>query len=95
MLSILDSNGFRNVNFGLGFVTGERYKVALKYTNTQLKAYRNGTLFVTTDLFGFTETLNTFSFNTFGLVPQGQKYNQALVFPTALSDEACIELTTI
>ena len=95
VISILDSNGFRNINFGIGFVTGERYKIAVKYTNTQLKAYRNGTLFVTTDLFGFTESLNAFSLNLFNLVPQGQKYNQATLFPTALSDDECIALTSL
>ena len=78
---------------------GTIYLAAVVYTQTTLKMYLNGSIVV--DYSGFSASGGTFNELNFKLQSSGSSFpfamptNQALVFPTALSDEACIELTTI
>jgi hypothetical protein len=79
-------------------VYDERYKAAVVYTPSSIKLFLNGQLIVDESNFNYTglsldrlkyngQTGNNFGFE--------MPVNQTLLFPTALSDEACIELTTI
>ena len=86
------------------FEFGNRYKVALKYSSGDIKVFVNNQ-----EKFSSTATYttpsvplskHTISGATANLVDSLQqdtisKVNQSILFPTALSDEACIELTTI
>jgi len=84
---------------GGGNISDGFYKIAVTYDNATglLKMFVNGILINSVSYSGgITSTLNTIDFaqgnsasNALGL------YKQALVFPTALSDEECIALTTI
>ena len=70
-------------------------KIAFKFSSTQLKLFYNGSLMQTFNgsyNFGFT----AFKFRD-GATGNNiiNRNNKVLAFPTALSDEACIELTTI
>ena len=75
------------------------YKAAVAYTQTTLKMYLNSSLVVNET--GFSASGGTFNELNFKLQSSGSSFpfamptKQVLVFPTALSDEACIELTTI
>jgi hypothetical protein len=91
-------------NIASVFAVGNRYKVALKYSSGDIKVFVNNQ-----EKFSSTATYttpnvplskHTISGATLNLVDSLQgdtisKVNQSILFPTALSDEACIELTTI
>ena len=71
------------------FEIGERVKFCIRKDSTKLEVFFNGSSIGSTTNHkpdGFNNFLNGFKLITM---------HQNLVFPTALSDEACIELTTI
>jgi len=78
---------------------GTTYKAAVAYTQTTLKMYLNSSLVVNET--GFSASGGTFNELNFKLQSSGSSFpfamptKQVLVFPTALSDEECITLTTI
>jgi hypothetical protein len=92
-------NGVQTNISGGGSISDAFYKVALTYDNATslLKMYVNGFLINSASYSGvITSTLNTIDFaQGNGVANARGAYNQALVFPTALSDDECIELTTI
>jgi hypothetical protein len=71
-------------------LTGDDFKIALSYNGTDCKVFINGQL-------RFTQTFNLGIVTSISILGNNGavSYNQTLLFPTALSDEACIELTTI
>jgi len=73
------------------------FKLALKYSVGNWKLYVNGNLLGTTNATTFSaNTLNSLNFSSnISTVPLEGNVGQVLYFPTALSDEACIELTTL
>jgi len=74
------------------------YKVALKYKSGDIKVFIDGVNIVSsTSTFSFNATLDNISFdyNGNGVLPFYGNTKQLLVFPTALSDEECIALTTL
>ncbi len=89
---------YSNVNIQ-SLNVGTIYKAAIVYTQTTLKMYLNGTIVVNET--GFSASGGTFNELNFKLQSSGSSFiftmptNQTLVFPTALSDSECIELTTI
>jgi len=76
-----------------------RYKMLVKRDSNVIKFFLNGVALTTNQSAGvsdpFTFQSLGYGFNDIGSYSFSGKLNQALVFPTALSDEACIELTTI
>ena len=81
------------------YVEGQQYKVAIVYNTTYIKVYINGSLII--DDSGFTAPEIQYSLKDVSFVGTNNSFtfdnpvNQTLVFPTALSDDECIELTTI
>ena len=86
------------------FAVGNRYKVALKYSSGDIKVFVNNqekyssTATYTTPSVSLSK--HTISGNTANAVDSLQqdtisKVNQSILFPTALTDSECIELTTI
>jgi len=73
------------------------FKLALKYSVGNWKLYVNGNLLGTTNATTFSaNTLNSLNFSSnISTIPLEGNVGQVLYFPTALSDEACIELTTL
>jgi len=69
---------------------GDDFKIALSYNGTDTDIYINGQYWMTQSSFNL-GNVSALSING----NEGISYNQTLLFPTALSDEACIELTTI
>jgi hypothetical protein len=68
-------------------------KIAIKYTSTQFKLFRNGTLLYTTN-----KSIGDYAdieFMEGAGVNLSMVFNQFLVFPTALSDAEAIALTTL
>jgi hypothetical protein len=67
-------------------------KIAIKYTSTQFKVFRNGSLVLTTNknIGGYVDIqfMESASFNLLMIL------KQFLIFPTALTDAECITLTT-
>ena len=84
---------------GGGNISDGFYKIAATYDNATglLKMFVNGILINSVSYSGgITSTLNTIDFAQGNQVSNARGiYNQALVFPTALTDSECIELTTI
>jgi len=76
-------------------VVGTNYKCAITYTQTSFIVYLNGIQIVNeTGYSASGGVFNNISF-AYSNYSFSQPIKQTLVFPTALSDEACIELTTI
>jgi len=86
------------------FSVGNRYKVAMKYSSGDIKVFVNNqekyssTATYTTPSVPLSK--NTISGSTINAVDSLQqdtisKVNQSILFPTALSDEECIQLTTV
>ena len=88
---VLEHN--RIVSFNLN----QKIKVAAKYSIGECVLYINGIKqYTRAEFTGFAaNTLQDMSFNTFSTEYLEAKVNQVLYFPTALSDEECIALTTI
>lgn len=90
-------NAFNNTTIQ-NLVYDERYKAAVVYTSSSIKLFLNGQLIIDESNFNYTGlSLNRVEYNyasgnNFGFE---MPVNQTLVFPTALSDNECIELTTI
>ena len=88
---VLEHN--RIVSFNLN----QKIKVAAKYSIGECVLYINGVKqYSRAEFTGFApNTLQDVSFNTFSTEYLEARVNQVLYFPTALSDDECIELTTI
>ena len=70
-------------------LVGDDFKIAVSYNGIDSKVFINGSYWIT-------KTLDLGNLSTIDIVGnESISYNQTLLFPTALSDEACIELTTI
>ena len=81
---------------GTAFTDGQRYKIALVYSENYFAYYQNGVL-KGTDTSGAVPTglANLRTDTPFGQKSSSQKTNQILFFPTALTDAECITLTTL
>ncbi len=83
------------------FVDGERYKVCLSYKSGKWSLVSNGVIQLSgTETFAnpsseFSSLLITGGGTSISDAYTKINYNQALIFPTALSDADCITLTTI
>ena len=89
---------FTKINENKNLIYDDRYKVAVVYTPSSIKLFLNGELIVDESNFNYTGlSLDRVEYN----YPSGNVFgfdmpvNQTLVFPTALSDDECIALTTI
>ena len=71
-------------------LAGDDFKIAISYDGTDSKVFVNGVYF-TTQTLDLENLTSIVILGTNGAV----SYNQTLLFPTALSDEECIALTTI
>lgn len=71
-------------------LVGDDFKIAISYDGTDSKIFVNGVYWMTLSSFNLG---NVSALTTNG--NEGVSYNQLLLFPTALSDDECIELTTI
>ena len=67
------------------------YKLALRYDTNKADVFLNGENIISRTGTWTLEPLDTLSCNS----TEGNETKQVLVFPTALSDDECIELTTI
>ena len=74
-----------------------RKKIAVVYTNESIKVFVNGTNEYTTLNKTLPSQLNRVELNAFNTsINTGTaRYDQAVLFPTALTDSECIALTTI
>jgi len=96
------SSSFRNTLGSFFFVNtpsrGDRFKFAVSYQSGNTKFYLNGSLIDTkTQSLLFGNPLSNVKLNdgiSAGSATQSE-LNKVLLFPTALSDSECIELTTI
>jgi hypothetical protein len=72
-------------------------KIAVKYASGVYKAFLNGTEIISTSIATNDLTLNKINVNSANnnIASTKSSFNKVLIFETALSDEACIELTTI
>ena len=68
------------------FAQGNNYKAAIVYSNGTFKCFANGSLFGTTDVVIDATSL---------FLRQESILKQLLTFPTALTDQEAIDLTTI
>jgi hypothetical protein len=84
-----------NSIFTTNFVNGGRNKIAMTYTSTAINAYVNGVKVGTSTSAAFPQPLNEIRLGSAQALNPNKEVNQALVFPTALTDSECIELTTI
>ena len=81
---------------GGSFVVGQRYKIALVYSENYFAYYINGVLKGTDTSGAVPNNLQSVRTETpFGLKTSSQKTQQLVFFPTALTDSECIALTTI
>ena len=71
-------------------LVGDDFKIAISYNGTDSKIFVNGVYWMTQSSFNLG---NISALSISG--NEGISYNQLLLFPTALSDDECIELTTI
>ena len=80
-----------------GLETGDTIKVAVVMTETSIKAFANGVEKVNfTDAFSWSVTMDDLYIGARGgssEPPKGQGVKQAVVFPTALTDNECKALT--
>jgi|11_taG_2_1085331.scaffolds.fasta_scaffold10388_3 hypothetical protein len=89
------SNNRLRFRFGGGVnqyytLTGDDFKIALSYNGTDSKIFVNGQYWITQTSFDLGNvSVLTINGN------ESISYNQLLLFPTALSDDECIALTTI
>ena len=103
ILIFLTSNDLRfflfanstNSIFTTSFVNGGRNKIAMTYTSTAINAYVNGVKVGTGTSAAFPQPLNQIRLGSAQALNPNKNVNQALYFPTALSDDECIALTTI
>ena len=84
--------GSEVVNINPTLTIGNRYKFAIKYANNSVKAFSNGSL-IGTDTSASIPTCSKLEFNYNG----GACYqiNDAILFPTSLTDAECQALTTL
>jgi len=94
VVQIVDSIGVNSMS-AEAFSDGTRYKIAITYNSSEVKLYKNGQLQNTMRGVASDLILSSLNFNAISASSSGQRHNQALVFPTALSDDECIALTTI
>ena len=94
IVQIVDSIGVNSMS-AEAFSDGNRYKIAITYNASEVKLYKNGQLQNTMRGVASDLILSSLNFNAISASSSGQRHNQALVFPTALSDSECIALTTI
>ena len=77
----------------------DRIKIAIAYQSNNLAIYANGLQVYTNNTQTWTPNvaIDLINFNTGGYAASkgAVRYNQVSIIPIALSDEACIELTTI
>ena len=88
----------KGVNYNnYDFSQTDDLKIAFTYKNNDWKIYINGTLksTITSALTFSPNTLSKVEFNLLGLNPFYGNTKQVLVFPTALTDQEAIALTTI
>jgi hypothetical protein len=91
-------NAFQSTSIQ-NLVANQTYKFAVTYTQSSLSAYLDGTQIINET--GLSLSGGTFNEIAYGLRASSSSFrfnmpvNQTLVFPTALSDEECIALTTI
>ena len=71
-------------------LVGDDFKIAISYNGTDSKIFVNGVYWMTQSSFNLG---NISALSISG--NEGISYNQLLLFPTALSDDECIALTTI
>ena len=74
-------------------------KIAVKYTASEMKIFINGVLKDTEAISGLPSSFSMLTIGSrqdlLGSLASDAKYKQALLFPTALTDAQCIELTTL
>ena len=89
-------NAFSFLNQTFTFSVGTRYKVAIAYKANDFAYYVNGTQ-IATDNSGTVPTTSQFDFNynTTAANLTSRIYNQAILFPTRLTNAELASLTTI
>jgi hypothetical protein len=80
---------------GFNLVDGETYKVAVKWTNNIVTAFANGNLIFTSSTITNPVNLYVASMNNSTTTFWDSPVKQYMVFPTALTDQEAIDLTTI
>jgi len=80
---------------GFNLVDGETYKVAVKWTNNIVTAFANGSLIFTSSTITNPVNLSVASINNSTTTFWDSPVKQYMVFPTALTDQEAIDLTTI
>ena len=92
------NNSYQSQIITIGITITDFWKVALKYSSTEIKMFFNGSLVdtISSPTLYSANTLNRVGFDD-GLnnFKSKNKVKQVLYFPTALSDDECIALTTI
>jgi hypothetical protein len=97
----IKTNGSVAVDVGTSsyFTFGQRYKMALAYKSGDWAVYVNGTLLYsgTTAISAVSSPLSVFNFfnATGGNADTGEQVNQAILFPTRLTNAELASLTTI
>ena len=97
----IKTNGSVAVDVGTSsyFTFGQRYKMALAYKSGDWAVYVNGSLLYsgTTAISAVSSPLSVFNFfnATGGNADTGEQVNQAIIFPTRLTNSELASLTTI
>jgi len=92
------NNSYQSQIITIGITITDFWKVALKYSSTEIKMFFNGSLVdtISSPTLYSANTLNRVGFDDgYNNFKSNNKVKQVLVFPTALSDEECIQLTTV
>jgi hypothetical protein len=95
--SIIANNAvIMNYNFGT-LPNNENFKLATSYKSGETKVFKDGLLLTTlTNSFNFNEPLTNLELSSHYINRSvNESVNQVMVFPTALSDEELISLTTL
>ena len=80
---------------GFNLVNGQTYKVAVKWSNNIVTAFANGNLIFTSSTIANPINLYVASMNNSTTTFWDSPVKQYMVFPTALTDQEAIDLTTI
>jgi hypothetical protein len=92
------NNSYQSQIITIGITITDFWKVALKYSSTEIKMFFNGSLVdtISSPTLYSANTLNRVGFDDgYNNFKSNNKVKQALLFDTALSDEECIQLTTV
>ena len=73
----------------------QQYKIAIKYENEEIKTFVNGVLKNTSTNKALPVNLSRASWNNGSYTNWTSSLNNYMIFPTALTDQEAIDLTTL